>query len=502
MESWSQLPILRCRLCKKPFDTEASLKRHGYYCRKRKGENHPDLPRSCVPCARSKVRCDKLAPKCSKCATKNLDCRYPVSSTRNAESETHQVQDQDNVETSSLEAFSLSEPNTLDPQCTDITCILDLSDVRNEAFERNILDTPPVVSSGQEALPLEEIQITLPIAFSASSTSGADTASLQNFIIGDQLMTYATNNTPVPRHPTFNIRFLRTRPKLKAGAQITANNMARILCSYPKMMLDYNTIPPFIHPYWISASGSEESLEPLANCMSLLGMLGTRARGAASLFWRNVRMECDRISSTYTTFNRYEIVAATQALLIYMLVRVSEGETEHNNHDAAILGTVTLMCGELKRQLQSESPEVESLDMPYMYFAEGWSSWILEESRRRVATVFRIISMLVYISPATNCEMQPGLLLAPLPARKQLWEAADEEQWINELQRVPVANNAFGLAKSGDLIGLDEYQVMLLTMPGLVDQCTSTKSKDNWEAWFSGMDGFGALIMLTASLPT
>ncbi|EON61155.1 hypothetical protein W97_00366 [Coniosporium apollinis CBS 100218] len=144
--------------------------------------------------------------------------------------------------------------------------------------------------------------------------------------------------------------------------------MARILCSYLKMMLDYNALPPFIHLYWISASSSKEFLEPLANCMSLLGMLGTRARGTASLFWRNVRMECDHLSSTYTTFNKYGMIAATQALLIYMLVRVAEGETENNNHDAALLGTVTLMLGELRRQLQCESVDMESVDMPYMYF--------------------------------------------------------------------------------------------------------------------------------------
>ncbi|KAF2269048.1 hypothetical protein CC78DRAFT_454376, partial [Lojkania enalia] len=299
-------------------------------------------------------------------------------------------------------------------------------------------------------------------------------------------------------HPTMNIRFLRTRPKFKTGAQMTANNMARILYSYPKMLIEHNTCPPFLHPQWVSACNSEESMEPLANCISLLAMLSTRSRSTASLFWRNARMECDRIASNHTSFNSYGLIATVQALLIYMLIRVAEGETEHNNHDAALLGTLTVVLGELRRQAQYTSLEQDSLDI--MCPGISWGQWIFQESRRRVAIVFHIINMLVCMSPATTCIGQPGLILAPLPARKQLWEAASEEQWLQELHRVPSVNGGFALAESGDLIELDEYQMKSLSMSGSVEACTSSKSKENWEEWCAGMDGFGALIMLAASL--
>ena len=182
-----------------------------------------------------------------------------------------------------------------------------------------------------------------------------------------------------------------------------------------------------------------------------------------------------------------------------MLVRVAEGETEHNNHDAVLLATLTMVLDELRRRSQYASLAQDSLDI--MCPGTNWGQWILEESRRRLSIVFRIINMLVCMSPATTCIDQPGLILAPLPARKQLWEAASEEQWLSELQRVPCIDSGYGLAKSGDLIGLDEHQMKSSNTPRSEQLCMSANSSKNWDEWCASMDGFGALIMLAASLP-
>lgn len=38
--------------------------------------------------------------------------------------------------------------------------------------------------------------------------------------------------------------------------------------------------------------------------------------------------------------NQWELLAAMQALSVYLLLRLREGETEHNNHDSLMLTTV------------------------------------------------------------------------------------------------------------------------------------------------------------------
>ncbi|KAF2745978.1 hypothetical protein M011DRAFT_94579 [Sporormia fimetaria CBS 119925] len=301
--------------------------------------------------------------------------------------------------------------------------------------------------------------------------------------------------------PAMNIRFLKTRPKLKTGAQMIANNMARVLYSLPKMLIQHNSCPPFLHLQCVSACNSGEGMEPLANCISLLAMLVNRSTGTANLFWRNIRIECDRITSKFMSFNFQGLLATVQTLFIYLLLRMADGETEHNNHDAALLATLTVVVGELRRREQCTSLAQESLDI--LCPGLSWGQWIYQESRRRVCILFRIINMLVCMEQTSACNTtgQPGLILAPLPARKQLWEAASEEQWLQELHRAPSVNGGFGLTESGDLIELGEYQMKSLSMPGSAEVCTSDKSKENWEEWCAGMDDFGALIMLAASLP-
>lgn len=111
--------------------------------------------------------------------------------------------------------------------------------------------------------------------------------------------------------------------------------------------------------------------------------------------------------------------------------------------------------------------------------------------------------MLVYFEPAALCDMQADLVLAPLPATKQLWEAADEYQWSAIRAKNANTQTAFGLASNGDLVELFENQqfsngALMLYKP--LDNGIGTGETGNWEEWCAGMDGFGGLVMLAASL--
>jgi hypothetical protein len=108
--------------------------------------------------------------------------------------------------------------------------------------------------------------------------------------------------------------------------------------------------------------------------------------------------------------------------------------------------------------------------------------------------------MLVYFEPAAMCNVQTDLLIAPLPAKKPLWEAGDEFVWRAESDREPGVQTAFGLAANGELVKLDEGQLYCHDAVLLHNARTSARSTATWEEWCSGMDGFGGLVMLAASL--
>lgn len=103
------------------------------------------------------------------------------------------------------------------------------------------------------------------------------------------------------------------------------------------------------------------------------------------------------------------------------------------------------------------------------------------------------------------CDLPADLIIAPLPAKKQLWEAGDEFAWKAESQRETGVQISFGLATDGDIVKLDESRLSCndawLPSPSL-DSKTPSRSTASWDEWCVGADGFGGIVMLAASLIT
>lgn len=108
--------------------------------------------------------------------------------------------------------------------------------------------------------------------------------------------------------------------------------------------------------------------------------------------------------------------------------------------------------------------------------------------------------MLVYFDPAELCDLQKDLILAPLPAKKRLWEADNEFTWKMESEIDPWAQTNYGLARNGELVKLDKGDIYCNDKVLPYELSGSPSSTASWEEWCSGMDGLGGLVMLTASL--
>jgi hypothetical protein len=124
-------------------------------------------------------------------------------------------------------------------------------------------------------------------------------------------------------------------------------------------------------------------------------------------------------------------------------------------------------------------------------------------TEQRLGIVYRVVNMLVYFDPMAMCDLPSDLILAPLPAKKQLWEAGDEFVWKAAGQREMGAKAAFGLATHGGLVKLNDRELSC-SDAWLPYKCLETRgqprSTASWEEWCSGIDGFGGLVMLAASL--
>jgi hypothetical protein len=111
--------------------------------------------------------------------------------------------------------------------------------------------------------------------------------------------------------------------------------------------------------------------------------------------------------------------------------------------------------------------------------------------------------MLIYFEPAARCDQDTDFILAPLPTKKQVWEASNELAWKAECEKEPAGETIFGLASNGELVKMAEglqYSSNVMMLRNLFSHRTPLMSSNNWEEWCSGMDGLGGLVMLAASL--
>ncbi|KAH6636334.1 hypothetical protein F5144DRAFT_175443 [Chaetomium tenue] len=494
--------VLRCPQCNKPFDKQSTLKRHGYYCRSRK-EGAASRARSCIACAKRKARCDTKQPTCSGCMTRHIDCHYPATLPKGVGKG---GRDKGGVDAPATEpsvtanSLAFDSPHHIDhlpfqdELATPVPIALGNSgdgwfDWNNPAF-----DFADPTSNWQTKGDIVQFSPPLTPTLVHEPTPSA----LQNFL---RQQTVLSSYMSIPRQPHDILGSLVQRPKMGPKTQRTAALILQTLKSYPLMLLQHDSLPPFIHPRMMTSVGAEnDNMEPLNNCISLLHMTRAGVPGNRKLFWRNIRMECERFYQEYHGWNKWQLLAAMQALLIYLISKVDKAQPEYNSLDSLLVAAVVALATRLGTVVDAPDNDLDST----------WNTWIFEESRRRLCVMYQVVDMLVYFEPAGMCNVrkQTDLVIAPLPAKKRLWEAGNVLAWKAESEKEEADTRAaFALAGSGDLVRIDQAELQCISdvarlgykpqdsgAPGLMWRTA------DWDDWCSGMDGFGGLVMLAASL--
>ncbi|KAK3053586.1 hypothetical protein LTR09_005330 [Extremus antarcticus] len=223
---------------------------------------------------------------------------------------------------------------------------------------------------------------------------GSDPSAERSMFLPEQIAHLFTPPESIPRSPTANLRSLIRRPRASVGAQRVAALISHNLKSYPRMMSQRNNLPPFIHPHILAVAPENNHLAPLTNCMNLVHMVGGGIQGSRALFWRNVRTECEDWSVKPWKLGRWELLAAMQALLIYIIIRLDEGETEHNNFDSLLVSTVIVICKQSSSLDGSSNAQSSTWDFSLDL---SWKTWIYDESIRRLKLTLQRASLRMLI---------------------------------------------------------------------------------------------------------
>lgn len=291
---------------------ESTLKRHGYYCRSRKSGITSIRVRSCVPCAKRKAKCDNKRPTCSRCTLRDIDCHFPTKAAEKSLPKVHQNNlptDQRNVASSFAQ-----DPPILELQGQEIGYVQVTPQDASVPYT-NFADFGNAYQPWDFHLP----ELSFPDLLNAQTfdefardpTPNPPSSSRGNPNPNPTIHLLQTRqdmdpyHMPMPASPSSSIRVLTIRPRLKPSTQRIANLLFHNLKCFPLMMSRHGSLPPFIHPYMISSEAENSLCEPLTNCISLVHMISSRIHGSRKLFWKNVRLECERLCADvcYSTSN-------------------------------------------------------------------------------------------------------------------------------------------------------------------------------------------------------
>ncbi|KAH8799790.1 hypothetical protein F5884DRAFT_117223 [Xylogone sp. PMI_703] len=489
-------PSLECPLCHKTFEKNLSRNRHVLYCRKKHSVEQPSRRRACRLCIHAKTRCDTRSPQCSRCERKQAECvydgvvpqRHPRSRAIRKDSETAGPGDYDEHSTPT-EIASIGPPSGSLPQDAEQSELIDWGPdlLSFTSSEMSLRASPPILCS-DDPLTTQTADIidTDNSIWAAGLLDDRHDENSSSFRLISTSLSAQSSATPfLPPHFTYHdtARVFRPRTFISTSSHRSSTFMIRVLRSYPRMMLRPGTFPPFIHPHYCGGSYDEihepTLTEPLAISKSIAQMFTSRTKQNTAFMWRTIRMEQERLLANYLTFEKWEILGGMQALLLYILLRIIEGNpTNTNDTGFYLLSTLKTLCSHL------HSLYPDSLNDPSH---PTWEDWIFFESRRRTSVVFLLVNMLVDLDlgvPPSGCT---PIEVAPLPSMRALWESNSRSAFQRQY------NSYMGTHGTdttyGDLLNWRTQ-----------NEGWNGGANEGLDEWCSGMDDLGMLVLAAAAL--
>ncbi|OTA04912.1 hypothetical protein A9Z42_0055150 [Trichoderma parareesei] len=299
-------------------------------------------------------------------------------------------------------------------------------------------------------------------------------------------------------------RVLTRRRALTASSVLATRTILGQVCSYPAMMVSGHALPPFIH--------SRCSLDD-----------GLTTPVSSDFVWETIYNEIGRMHKEHESFDSETMLESIQALTIYMLLQAQDTETLLKNNVKLLLITIgvrttpsVLMLLTTNTQTQELGPKLHS-SLEYNTLIDTIesplcrSTWVLYESARRTLCLLYIIEMFLEINlrprpiSARCCQ---SFAATPLPCIRDLWEVPSTYDWSKRY-------SAFLRGRSvAKILTLRDYKMTQHLSPeelldgvaglnGVAGSGTGSGSgsvtKDVMR-WCEGMDSFGTLVTLAATL--
>ncbi|KAH8683386.1 hypothetical protein BGZ60DRAFT_368473 [Tricladium varicosporioides] len=274
-----------------------------------------------------------------------------------------------------------------------------------------------------------------------------------------------------------------TKNSIKTGIQqICATIIIDMIYAYPRMMTRRETLPPFMHPYSPVTDNNDDQNklpEHLANCMGIAQLFAARSDDTCSFVWATIRAEIRGFKNRMHAFNKYDMLSALQASLLYLIIRVVEQRPQAAEDDFEMLAIYDDVC---TRAIQLTTRSIHQAGDRKSDLC--WKDWIYMESIRRVACVWYILGLVFHTRTGRPCYVSDHYRDISLPCTKNEWEAKTEAQWRKEHN---ISCSTATLHTFGDL--MDAHQ----NLPDV-------QSSEKLNVWNVGIDHLGMVLNLAVRI--
>jgi hypothetical protein len=381
--------------------------------------------KSCLACVRSKRKCDQRFPSCQRCLTKKIDCEF-LSRNFNQLWPTTESNENGNGNVASAQAYVEELPSSWQLQRSPALPAVIFPPSMNDAFF-NVGNNP----------------------FNLPSISSDDF--LSSLVIEDIVAQQ-------------NLNDIRQIPDaiLQARVEFAAKRLAAV----PRTFAEQGQTM-FVHRVLFQ----ERSPPALQDALSACALYCLKNSENQALVFRNLEHKQQQLISSIDLLliSNTDLLAAVQALLLYQMIRLFDGDIRLRAQAEADEPVLLMWAGSLNSRMRQIMPSLAgSVEAQFLLEnrSTNWQRWLIEESSRRtVVTVFMLKG--VYDFLKVGYDKAPDLRMS-FTAQSALWNAQSELGWQkahSEREQLEVRvthwDEAIAKAKPSDL---EELGVLIMVM--------------------------------------
>ncbi|KAH8883168.1 hypothetical protein GQ53DRAFT_753069 [Thozetella sp. PMI_491] len=388
--------------------------------------------KSCLVCIQTKRRCDRTLPRCQRCVARGSECQYIGRNRHRPQRSTDSDVDQ---------SVPVSKPLVGQPSS-------------NWQLQQYHVEPTSLLTTWPDSALFEFHNHPFNLGVMPDD----------NTFIFDGIQDNVAQQVPSGADPNI-IRATTSDARLQARVEFVAKRLATI----PRTFVEQGQTM-FIHRMQFQQRCSPALQDAMSAC-ALYCMKGVANQ---TLVLQNLEHRCQQLiaSTNAALTSKIDLLAALQALLLYQIMRLFDGDIRLRAHAEADEPIVSLWASQLRARTCNEAqatlaaPGSTGTSIVTIDCESDWQSWLVDESiRRTVITTLILKGVYSFLKFGYDCPTERRVYFT---AQAALWGAQSDIGWRRaqeekERLEIPVTHWEEAIAKAKPM-DLEELGVLIMTM--------------------------------------